>query len=420
MELSELYARYTECGNCFSTDSRLAAGLFFALSGARFDGHDFVEAALSHGARYAVVERVSHSLPRDRQLVVPNVEQALQQLATHHRNLLDLKIIALTGTNGKTTTKELLLAALSTRYRVAATQGNLNNHLGVPQTLLSFTTDLELGIVEMGANHPGEIDFLCRIALPDYGLITNVGHAHLEGFGSFEGVKRTKAELYRYFPPDHGTIFYNLNDTDLTELARQTLCSKVGYQTPFENVCSKNGTLYFQYQGQGYHTQLVGTYNIYNIAAALAVSLHLGVEPAAALNAIAAYTPANNRSQIIRTAGNTLFMDAYNANPSSMNAAITNFDAQPLENKTYILGDMKELGQYAIKEHTRVIDLLVGQNAEEVYLVGEIFSSLLSPFNTFPNTAALKDHLSRHPLRHRNILIKGSHSTALESLTDIL
>ena len=401
-----------------STDTRnLPAGcVFFALHGERFDGNKFALQALDQGASLAVIDdpeviasspdHLITSSPNSRLLLVEDTLLALQDLARAWRRELGLPIIGITGTNGKTTTKELLATVLSTKYNLHYTQGNLNNQIGVPLTLLQITRAHELAIVEMGASHPGDIKELVEIAEPNYGLITNVGRAHLEGFGSFEGVQRTKQELYDYLVAHNGTIFRN---TDNPYLA-----------TMYQNALQAAGDL--QRSDLDYTTgvmpdgtRLIGAYNAENVSAAICVGKCFGVSYEQALEAIRQYVPTNNRSQSMQTAHNHLIVDAYNANPTSMQAAINAFQGD-----TYILGAMRELGEYSHLEHQNLVNMLAERKADLVYLVGEEYRQTTSPYPIFDRVEELRAYLEQHPLRDRKILLKGSRSTKMETLLDIL
>ena len=383
---------------CVSTDTRnLPAGcVFFALHGERFDGNKFALQALESGASLAVIDNPEYALPEGT-LLVPNTLLALQDLARAWRRELGLPIIAITGTNGKTTTKELLATVLSTKYNLHYTQGNLNNQIGVPLTLLQITRAHEMAIVEMGASHPGDIKELVDIAEPNYGLITNVGRAHLEGFGSFEGVQQTKKELYDYLREHQGFIFRNTDNPYLAQMAGDL--KTVAYTT---------GTM-----PSG--TNLVGEYNAENVSAAICVGEYFGISREQALEAIRQYVPTNNRSQAMQTANNHLIVDAYNANPTSMQAAINAFKGD-----TYILGAMRELGEYSHLEHQNIVNMLAERKAENVFLVGEEYMQTTSPYPVFENVDGLHKYLQDNPLKDKNILLKGSRSTQMEKLLDIL
>ena len=403
-----------------STDTRnLPAGcVFFALHGERFDGNKFALQALEQGASLAVIDdpevialspnSLIASSPDPRLLLVEDTLLALQDLARAWRRELGLPIIGITGTNGKTTTKELLATVLSTKYNLHYTQGNLNNQIGVPLTLLQITRAHELAIVEMGASHPGDIKELVEIAEPNYGLITNVGRAHLEGFGSFEGVQRTKQELYDYLVAHNGTIFRNTDNPFLMRMHENALAS-----SPHRLIASSPITYTSGVMPSGTH--LVGAYNAENVSAALCVGEYFGVDREQGLEAIRQYVPTNNRSQSMQTAHNHLVVDAYNANPTSMQAAINAFQGD-----TYILGAMRELGEYSHLEHQNLVNMLAERKADLVYLVGEEYRQTTSPYPIFDRVEELRAYLEQHPLRDRKILLKGSRSTKMETLLDIL
>ena len=381
-----------------STDTRnLPAGcVFFALHGERFDGNKFAKQALEQGASLAVIDNPEYAHPEGTMLVDDTL-LALQDLARAWRRELGLPIIGITGTNGKTTTKELLAAVLSTKYNLHYTQGNLNNQIGVPLTLLQISRAHEMAIVEMGASHPGDIKELVDIAEPNCGLITNVGRAHLEGFGSFEGVQQTKKELYDYLRDHQGFIFRNTDNPYLAQMAGDL--KTVAYTT---------GKM-----PDGTH--LVGEYNAENVSAAICVGEHFGISREQALKAIRQYVPTNNRSQKVQTGNNQLIVDAYNANPTSMQAAINAFIGD-----TYILGAMRELGEYSHLEHQNIVNMLAERKANVVFLVGEEYMQTTSPYPVFENVEQLHTYLEDHALKGRNILLKGSRSTQMEKLLDIL
>ena len=381
-----------------STDTRnLPAGcVFFGLHGANFDGNKFAKQALEQGASLAVIDNPEYVLPEGT-LLVEDTLLALQDLARAWRRELGLPIIGITGTNGKTTTKELLATVLSTKYNLHYTQGNLNNQIGVPLTLLQVTRTHEMAIIEMGASHPGDIKELVDIAEPNCGLITNVGRAHLEGFGSFEGVQQTKKELYDYLLDHQGFIFRNTDNPYLAQMAGSL--KTVPYTT---------GTM-----PSGTH--LVGEYNAENVSAAICVGEHFGISREQALEAIRQYVPTNNRSQKMQTANNQLIVDAYNANPTSMQAAINAFKGD-----TYILGAMRELGEYSHLEHQNIVNMLAERKADTVFLVGEEYLQTTSPYPVFENVELLHKHFEEQPLKGKSILLKGSRSTQMEKLLDVL
>ena len=405
-----------------STDTRnLPAGcVFFALHGERFDGNKFAKQALETGASVAVIDNPEYALPEGT-LLVPNTLLALQYLARAWRRELGLPIIGITGTNGKTTTKELLATILSTKYNLHYTQGNLNNQIGVPLTLLQITRAHELAIVEMGASHPGDIKELVDIAEPNYGLITNVGRAHLEGFGSFEGVQNTKRELYDYLVAHDGTIFRNADNPYLASMHDSALSSLPISNSPQSgrpiaaDAASNSRLVAYATGTMPSGTHLVGEYNAENVSAAICVGEYFGVSREQALEAIRQYVPTNNRSQSMQTANNQLIVDAYNANPTSMQAAINAFKGD-----TYILGAMRELGEYSHLEHQNIVNMLAERKADTVFLVGEEYLQTTSPYPVFENVEQLHKHLEEQPLKGKNILLKGSRSTQMEKLLDIL
>ncbi|MDR0729449.1 MAG: UDP-N-acetylmuramoyl-tripeptide--D-alanyl-D-alanine ligase [Prevotellaceae bacterium] len=410
------------------TDSRaITMGcLFFALKGERFNGNLFALQALDEGAAYAVVDDAS--LPAHPQLLyVDDVLVALQTIARRHRRTLKIPVIAITGTNGKTTTKEFIARVLATRYKIGVTQGNLNNHIGVPCTLLQMDATTQIGIVEMGANHAGEIAALCRIAKPDFGVITNIGKAHLEGFGSLEGVKKTKGELYDFLSAHAGTIFYDTDNTILSEMvaARELHTIRYGLKENAVQIIAPDAAHPFlRFVLPGYptiETNLIGAYNTDNILAALAIGRYFNVPATAAAAAVNAYIPENNRSQLIRTAYNTVIMDAYNANPSSMAAAIENFVQLPVSNKMIILGDMLELGPDAATEHAAIIDLITRSPIQNVWLVGRLFTQAAqNRYCCFDSVDVVKARLAAAPLAGVAVLIKGSRGIGLEKLEGYL
>ncbi len=425
---------------CVSTDTRhLPAGcVFFALHGERFDGNTFAKQALESGASLAVIDNpevfdtlthnpLGNTPSKHRILLVEDTLLALQDLARDWRRELGLPIIGITGTNGKTTTKELLATVLSTKYNLHYTQGNLNNQIGVPLTLLQITRAHEMAIVEMGASHPGDIKELVDIAEPSYGLITNVGRAHLEGFGSFEGVQRTKQELYDYLVAHNGIIFRNADNPYLMRMHENALASSPMTNSEVSNspqgvpypiaasAASNIRSVAYATGTMPSGTHLVGEYNAENVSAAICVGEYFGISPEQALEAIRQYVPTNNRSQAMQTANNHLIVDAYNANPTSMQAAINAFKGD-----TYILGAMRELGEYSHLEHQNIVNMLAERKADNVLLVGEEYMQTTSPYPVFENVEQLHKYLETNPLRDKNILLKGSRSTQMEKLLDVL
>ena len=363
----------------------------------------------------------------ERTILVDNVLKTLQQLAHHHRKVLGLPIIGITGTNGKTTTKELLAAVLSTKFNLLYTEGNFNNHIGVPLTLLRLTHDHEMAVIEMGASHPGDIKELVDIVHPNYGIITNVGRAHLEGFGSFEGVIRTKGELYDYIRRSKGKIFIKKENEYLQSIAKGI--EQITYGNGDDafasgQVVSCDPFLVFNWKQQGklhtVETHMIGSYNLDNVLAAVAVGRFFKIPAERISRAIAAYEPTNNRSQFKKTDNNELIIDAYNANPSSMKVALDNFITMPVQPKAIILGDMRELGPTSDELHAEVVEQIKKGQFDKVFLCGEHFSKVGKEFSPFATTEAMVEELRKQPLKGYHILIKGSHSMGLEKLADIL
>lgn len=428
--LEELYQHYLNHGSV-TTDSRVIAEgtIFFGLKGDKFDGNQFAAQALKKGASLAVID--NPTFMTDGCMLVDNTLKTLQELAAYHRKQLKSKVIGITGTNGKTTTKELIHSVLSKKYHAFATRGNLNNQIGVPLTLLSLTPDVEVAIVEMGASHPGDIAELASIAAPDIGIITNIGKAHLEGFGSYEGVVRTKGELYEYIARHGGLIIYNDQNEVLKQLALKIgVANKLEYSSYCKSIQAVTQldtpflSVIVEMAGIGkpitLKTKLVGNYNVENIEAAIAVGLHFGVEPELIKNAIEGYVPSNSRSQLIQTQHNTVIMDAYNANPTSMEAAVRNFTSLMSPNKIIILGEMLELGSYAEKEHEKVVHLLELLGVKQVFLIGQNFSGLSSSYGWFADAKACAEYFRSHNVTNATILLKGSRGVGLERLLDVL
>ena len=431
--IEKLYNAYL-ASHSVTTDSRaITPGcLFFAFRGATYNGNAFVPQALEQGAALCVTTDTRYA-DDPRCVVVDDVLATLQQLARRHRAAMTIPVVGITGTNGKTTTKELVHAVLARRYRTAATAGNFNNHLGVPLTLLAIPADAEMAIVEMGANHPCEISDLCNIADPDCGLITNVGRAHLEGFGSFEGVVHTKTELYRHLAVKHGLVFVNADNATLMDQA--ALLDPAPDHITYGRGAGADirGTLvgcdpylhfYFEVGDNVYnvHSNLLGAYNFDNAMAAVAVGRHFGVEPFDIKEAIEQYTPSNNRSQFKRTDRNALYLDCYNANPSSMAAAVESFRQLKADRKVAIIGGMHELGADERNEHKKLVDTLTAANLEQCLLVGPEFDGIALPGNMllFADTDALRAHLQQKPLGGATVLVKGSNTNRLWTLEEIL
>ena len=436
METEELYGLYRGCGCKVTTDSRAIAGgeMFFALRGENFDGNAFAAQALRQGAAWAVVNEdapVPDEAPvADRMIRVKDPFRSMQQLAIHHRNTVrggKLPVIGLTGTNGKTTTKELVSAVLSAKYRVSATRGNLNNDIGVPLSLLSITPETEIAVIEMGANHPDDIAKLVRVSQPDYGLITNVGKAHLLGFGSFEGVKAAKGELYRWLGGREGSvIFLDMDSADLVGMAASVPSHVFGYGVRYQGAeilpaTAASPFMRLRLDGDVVETRLVGAYNASNVLAAIAVGTYFGVPRKDALAALAAYVPTNNRSQMLDTGRNTVIVDAYNANPSSMAVALDNLALMQADAKLALLGGMRELGADSVREHKAVVDRL-SSHGIRAFLVGDEFSEVLKDgapsciLGWFPDSEALAKHLSEHPVRGATVLLKGSRGIQMEKV----
>ena len=430
MNIAKIHRRFlTSSGVSTDTRNIKPNSLFFALKGENFNGNEFAEEALNKGAEVAIVDEEAYAKDQDNYIFVEDCLDALQQLATFHRRFLGIPIIAITGSNGKTTTKELINAVPTKKYKTISTTGNLNNHIGVPLTLLRMDETTEVGVVEMGANHQGEIEFLTEIALPDYGYITNFGKAHLEGFGGIEGVIKGKSELYTHLKNHKKLLFLNLDD----EIQQRqdsyshvfTFGSSEKAAVSIDYTISQNGPEYasFTYNNDVFNTQLTGQYNAYNAAAALTIGLYFKVPFKAIKEAIKEYSPSNNRSQIQKTKNNTLLLDAYNANPTSMGSSIINFSNlnTPLS-KTLIIGDMLELGQYSKEEHQSIVELCNSKGLKNVYLVGKHFKETSTPeeYQKFDNTTELKTFLTANPINNSYILIKGSRGIALEKIIENL
>jgi len=419
----QLYEKYLESSGV-STDTRKIGtdDIFFALKGDHFDGNNYADKALDKGAKYVVVDK-SEVVVSEHYLLVPNALTALQEVAKYHRQQLKMPIIGLTGSNGKTTTKELIREVLATKFKVIATEGNLNNHIGVPLTLLRLTRATEVGVIEMGANHIGEIAALCELAQPTHGLITNIGKAHLEGFGSYEGVLRAKSELYDHLIKNNGVVFVNSEDKVLENMTKR-IKEPVFYNAPgdFYTCQLIAADPYVQLNtedGLEVKTNLIGTYNFKNMAAALCIGKFFKVDAETANNAVANYLPQNNRSQIINTATNQIILDAYNANPISMQAALDTLKAMNHENKVVILGDMFELGEDTDLEHKIVAQQAAEMTLTKAFLCGTASAKAANDFTdllSFTTKEELAIYLKNNPIENSLILIKASRGMGLETL----
>ena len=429
MEIATLYTYFKECGKV-TTDTRNCpeGSMFIALKGETFNGNAFAKQALEKGCRYAVVDEAQYA-DSPNIFLVDDCLKTLQELAREHRRALGTYIVGITGTNGKTTTKELIATVLQKRYKTLYTQGNLNNHIGVPLTLLGLTEEHEMAVVEMGANHPGEIRTLVNIAEPDCGLITNVGKAHLEGFGSFEGVVKTKSELYDYLRSKKDAFIFLDKDNDVLCKASAGLKS-IGYGLEGEGLSVK-GKLHacapflafeWEYEGVSHdvNTHLIGAYNVKNALAAIAIGCRFEVPAEAICEALNGYIPSNNRSQLTETADNHLIVDAYNANPTSMMAALENFRLMEVGHKVAVLGDMKELGEGSAEEHRKIVAFLGECGFEKVILVGAEFGKVNTNFEHYPDVEAVKGKFMQDKPVGKFVLIKGSNSMKLSQLKDVL
>jgi UDP-N-acetylmuramoyl-tripeptide--D-alanyl-D-alanine ligase len=427
MFISELYNLFLQFPSIQTDSRKIKKGdIFFALKGDNFNGNSFAAKALEDGAAYAVIDEAQYAID-DRCILTNDVLTTLQLLAHHHRLQLDIPVIAITGSNGKTTTKELLIAVLSARYKTYATEGNLNNHIGVPLTLLKIKQDAEIAIVEMGANHIGEIASYCKYANPDFGLINNVGKAHLEGFGSLEGVKKAKGELYDYIRKFEGTIFRNA-DLDYLEKMSQGIRKQITYGTSNAQVIGRSigddTMLKVVVLSSGMevqiNTQLVGAYNLPNVLAAVAVGHYFKVDIDTIKKALENYTPSNSRSQLIEKGSNKIILDAYNANPTSMKLALENMASLQAENKWLLLGAMKEMGEESVTEHQLLVDLAIHLGFKHVILTGKEFEATKHSYLWFATSSEVKDYLSENKIEDATILIKGSRGSKMEVVLDAL
>jgi UDP-N-acetylmuramoyl-tripeptide--D-alanyl-D-alanine ligase len=426
---SELYKLFTGFPKV-STDTRkeIKDSIFFALKGENFNGNEFAETAIKNGAAYAIIDDEEIKI-NNKYILVDDVLKTLQELAKYHREYFSISVIGITGSNGKTTTKELINAVLSKKYNIIATSGNLNNHIGVPLTILSITKKTEIAVVEIGANHIGEISELCKIAKPNFGIITNIGKAHLEGFGSIERIIKAKTELYNYIRSVNGKLFVNIDNLLLNQLSDKI--HRVTYGTASNAEClikllEANPFVQLEWNTADkqyiINSKLIGSYNFENIQAAICIGNYFKVEPGKIIDAIENYEPENNRSQIIESLNNKIILDAYNANPDSMKVSINNFAEMPFKNKILIIGDMLELGNQSVEEHQNVLNIIGNHNYSKVLLIGEEFSSVNSNknWNTFKTTKEAFEWLKNNPVENASILIKASRLMKLEQLVEVL
>jgi UDP-N-acetylmuramoyl-tripeptide--D-alanyl-D-alanine ligase len=429
MTTEQLYRLFLKHPHVETDSRRVKKGtIFFALKGEKFNGNRYAAEALEKGAAFAIIDE-EEFVQQDRTILVENVLITLQDLANIHRKKLGIPILAITGSNGKTTTKELIAAVLAEKYEIACTQGNLNNHIGVPLTLLQMNRKTQFGVVEMGANHQGEIATLCSIADPDYGLVTNIGLAHLEGFGSFEIIKKTKSELYDYVKQKKGIIFYNQDNTILKDILAD-YDKKVSFgETGADITGQPASSAPFIGINLNLHegiveisTQLTGNYNFENVMAAVCIGNYFKIPSSRIAKAIQNYRPENNRSQLIEKNGMKIVMDAYNANPTSMKASIESFISLFPGNRYLILGDMLELGTYSREEHISVLQEIANNSFDAVFLVGPVFKEASKdfPFASFQTVAELISYLAKNPLTSGAVLIKGSRGIQLEKVLEIL
>lgn len=426
MKIEEIYQCFLQCDS-ISTDTRKIEpnSLFVALKGDNFDANTFAQEALNKGALFVIIDNKNYHTDQDKMILVSDSLKTLQELANYHRNQLGLPIIALTGSNGKTTTKELINAVLSKKYNTKATIGNLNNHIGVPLTLLSFNENTDIGIVEMGANHQKEIEQLCNISQPDFGYITNFGKAHLDGFGGFEGVIKGKSELYIYLEKNHKTAFVNLDDPIQKEKTNNI--EKYTFSTSNEGEIKITSITADPFVKIGFSdkiikSHIIGIYNANNISAAITIGKYFNIEENDIKEALENYIPSNNRSQLIEKNGNHIILDAYNANPSSMDAALTNFLQLDSPSKIAILGDMFELGEESLAEHKKIVESLKKATNIKVHFIGKDFYSnkvIENHLSFFESYANFSEHFQSKIL-NSTILIKGSRGMALERTLELL
>ena len=421
MDIVKFYNLFIECNFQFTTDSRAIkkGDIFFALKGERFNGNKYAMQTLDDGASYAVVDEKIGSDPR--LVYVEDVLHFMQDLAFFHRSCFDIPVIGICGSNGKTTSKNLIYAVLSQQFKTHCTQGNFNNHIGVPITLLQMPQDTQIGIIELGTNSPGEIAELCEISDPNYGLITNIGKEHLEGFGTIEAVAKEESEIYVHLLKNKGTAFINADDEWLLRMSRG-IENKVLHSKDDTDVHQLVPTINFSYKGLVFESSLMGDYNLDNILLAIAIGEHFGMDIQTIKAGIQAYEPDNNRSQLIEQNTNTILLDAYNANPSSMQVAISNFSYMPQEQKVLILGDMLEMGENANQEHLELLEWSLSQGFEQIYLKGTHFASISEKVNlkTYPNMEELGEAIKDQQFSNAAFLVKGSRGMKMEEVLDYL
>lgn len=433
MKIKELYSLFKESTEIVTDSRKITKGcLFFALKGEKFDGNNFAEGALKEGAKFAIIDNPEYKKDSS-YILVDNVLSTLQDLARYHVSKLKpkLRVIGLTGSNGKTTTKELIAGVLSSSFKVQYTAGNLNNHIGVPLTILKIKEETEIAVIEMGANHHGEIALLASIAMPDIGLITNIGEAHIEGFGSLEGVLKAKSELFDYLKKEKGILLINLNDIHIAKkFGQKQNHNALFYGTGKNSLVNGNivessseaqvVSLQIDEKEYKFKTNLVGQYNLDNFLAAATIGNHFGISAEHIIKSLSKYKPTLNRSQFMQTGKNKLIIDAYNANPTSMMAALDNFKKLNSKNKVVILGGMKELGKSSKSYHLRTIEFLNSANFDKVFLVGEEFMKISHTFSAYKNVSELIEVFKMNRIENSTILIKGSRANSLEKIIESL
>jgi UDP-N-acetylmuramoyl-tripeptide--D-alanyl-D-alanine ligase len=420
--ISELYTIFSACsGACTDTRKIEEDSMFFCLKGANFDGNTFASKALESGAKYVVMDNAEFAVDQGC-ILVDDVLKTLQNLAQFYRRQFDIPVIGITGTNGKTTTKELIHTVLSSQYKTHATFGNLNNHIGVPLTILSMPKNTEIAIIEMGANHLHEIGELCQISRPNLGLITSIGKAHLEGFGSIEGVIQTKKELYDFIEVNGGLVFVPSDNNLLMDLSKNLKRKKFGSTDNSDikgSLINNAGLIKVEYQGVEIQSQLVGDYNFVNLMAAIALGEFFGVSLENIKNSLENYAPRNQRSQLLKMGTNSIILDAYNANPTSMELALKSLENIDFPTKSVVLGDMLELGKETISEHTHIIKLLETMKLKNVVLIGPVFNSLNHNFVSFENSEQAKEYFKTNIWSHQFILVKGSRGIQVEKVLEV-